>query len=61
MLCYRDDMALHPAGAWDQLCILREVLSAFGAAGPQASPERGKTSFALGGATLAGPPQVPGL
>ena len=36
----RDDTALHPAGAWDQLRILRDVLSAFGAAGLQASPER---------------------
>ena len=36
----RDDTALHPAGAWDQLLILRDVLSAFGAAGLQASPER---------------------
>ena len=36
----RDDTALHPAGAWDQLRILHDVLSAFGAAGLQASPER---------------------
>ena len=35
----RDDTALHPASAWDQLRILRDVLSTFGAAGLQASPE----------------------
>ena len=36
----RDDMALHPAGAWDLLRILRDVLSTFGAAGLPASSER---------------------
>ena len=32
VLCYLDDTVLHPAGAWGQLRIRREVLSAFGAA-----------------------------
>ena len=36
----QDDTALHPAGAWDQLRILCDVLSTFGAARLQAYPER---------------------
>ena len=37
VLCYLDDTALHPAGAWGQLHIFR-VLSPFGAARLQVSP-----------------------
>ena len=40
VLRYLDDTALHPAGAWGQLRILHEVLSAFGAAGLAVSPEK---------------------
>ena len=40
MLCYRKDTVRHPSGAKDQLRILREVLSAFGAAGLQVSSGR---------------------
>ena len=35
-VCYPDDLALHPAGAWGQLQLLR-VLSVFGATGLQVS------------------------